>query len=198
MRLSHIAMATGAVILAKKWSYWKQLALIDPITQSGNSLALRRFIRSRSQRPFSGSLFLFDIDQFSKVNSDFSYSTGDRVLSELVRRLGDRLGKSAKIFRYKYGDELLGIVEGGSEPDGETTKELFLRDLGDKSFSLPNNRGEIHVSVSIGHIFLRDAWLSNQSILVCLEERLRQSKKRAPDYGSKAGTPHRMGVARHS
>src|SRR5207253_5678767 len=119
MRALFVLGLTGFAILAR---HWKRLALVDPITRSGNSLALERCLRSRRHRVFTGSLFLLDIDGFAKVNSAFSYSAGDRILSQVVACLVGHLGESARIFRYKYGDEFLGVLEGGTQLDGEEIK----------------------------------------------------------------------------
>lgn len=170
-----ILALAGLAIFAGRW---KRMAFVDPITRSGNCLALRQFLRRR--RVFTGSLFLLDIDGFARINSKFSYSAGDRVLSELVFRLGDHLGRSARIFRYKYGDEFLGIFEGGSALEGERRKERFMRDVLQRSFSLGDVGGDIHVSVSVGHIFVEHGLLSKQSVWNSLETELREAKRRGP------------------
>jgi diguanylate cyclase (GGDEF)-like protein len=173
MRPLCVLALVGLAVVAERW---KRLALVDPITGSGNFLALRRF--RRRNRPFTGSLFLLDIDGFAKINSTFSYTAGDRVLSELVSGLAHHLGGTARIFRYKYGDEFLGILEGGSELDGQKRKERFIRDVEQRSFSLGDPAGDTHVSVSVGYMFVEQGWLSNEGVFDFLEGRLQEAKCR--------------------
>src|SRR5215472_8093466 len=160
MRALLLIAASSFAILA---GHWKRLALVDPITRSGNSLALARFFRLKGREAFTGSLFLLDIDGFAKVNSNLSYAAGDGILSAVVTRLAICLGKSAKIFRYKYGDEFLAIVEGGTLFRGDKAKQRFLTDLQRNAFFLPGIDHSINISVSIGHLFIDRGYLSDSS-----------------------------------
>jgi diguanylate cyclase (GGDEF)-like protein/PAS domain S-box-containing protein len=82
-------------------------------------------VRHRSERVASPSVVVLDIDNFKRVNSEFSYSVGDSVLLAVARRMGRLLRPQDTLARLQadsFGVIILSETE--AEPVGRLTHEL--------------------------------------------------------------------------
>ena len=78
-------------------------------------------IRSRAERVPPPTAIVLDLDNFKRVNSDFSYSVGDSVLLALARRMSRLLRPQDTLARLQ-GDAFAVLVL--SEIDGEAVSQL--------------------------------------------------------------------------
>jgi diguanylate cyclase (GGDEF)-like protein/putative nucleotidyltransferase with HDIG domain len=88
-----------------------------------------------------GSVLLCDIDHFKRVNDGFGHATGDVVLTEVARRLGQR-GTAGRI----GGDEFAVWIPGGAV-ECRDAADAILRDVAD---AFGRDAGGPAVGVSIG------------------------------------------------
>jgi diguanylate cyclase (GGDEF)-like protein/PAS domain S-box-containing protein len=64
-----------------------RLAHLDPLTELPNRAVLRSRIDHLGQGPDLASILVIDLDGFKNVNEGIGYTSGDRVLKEIGRRL---------------------------------------------------------------------------------------------------------------
>jgi len=93
------------------------------------------------------SLFIMDLDHFSKVNASYGHETGDRILSEVGRIIEKNMRKSDVACR--YGGQRFAMLLPNSPADNtRLVCERFRRLLAEHSFeSYP---APVHITVSIG------------------------------------------------
>ncbi len=82
----------------------------------------------RSKGDFS--LLLFSISQFKGINASFGHIVGDNVLSEIARRITERVRASDTVARIG-GDEFLVLLEGASSEVALTIAESMLTTIKD-------------------------------------------------------------------
>ncbi len=94
-------------------------AIIDPLTGLYNRGYCQEHLRSELKRAerYGGSfaLLMLDLDHFKEVNDTFGHPTGDAVLREIARRLGQATRASDLVAR--YGGEEFVIILPSTGPD---------------------------------------------------------------------------------
>lgn len=106
-----------------------QLAALDSLT----GIANRRSIFARIDTLVEGKtpfwLGILDLDGFKSINDIYGHAVGDRVLCEVVDRLGDRSGHDIQFGRIG-GDEFAVLVIGSRETsDVETLGNALIADI---------------------------------------------------------------------
>lgn len=148
--VSHIA--SEAIHKSLKHAETETRALTDPMTGLPNARSLQvHFEKEAARSKRKNSIFhllMLDLDGFKAVNDNFGHKTGDKMLKEISRVIGEQLRDYDFLARYA-GDEFVAII-----PE---TDELDIRDLckriedGISKFSLPVGNNEFaRVGVSIG------------------------------------------------
>ncbi|MBA3517106.1 MAG: EAL domain-containing protein [Rhizobiales bacterium] len=104
-------------------------------------------VRSRAERVTAPTVLVLDLDNFKRVNSDFSYSVGDSVLLALSRRMSRLLRPQDGLARME-GDSFAVLVL--SETDQETIAQLA--DELARSLKAPISVGDtdVFLTASIG------------------------------------------------
>lgn len=91
-------------------AFWRDLALIDPLTGLYNRRFAERRLKAeiaRAQRKgYPLTLVLFDLNDFKKINDRFGHSAGDQVLKEFADRLAGAV-READVAARLGGDEFL-------------------------------------------------------------------------------------------
>jgi diguanylate cyclase (GGDEF)-like protein/PAS domain S-box-containing protein len=73
-------------------------------------------VRCRAERIAPPTVLVFDLDDFHRVNSEFSYSVGDSVLLALGRRMARILRPQDSLARLE-GDAFAAMIVSATEPD---------------------------------------------------------------------------------
>lgn len=90
-----------------------QSALRDPLTETGNRIAMNQALQreidlaGRNLQPLS--VLMLDIDHFKSINDRFGHAIGDRVLKAIAAALKDSLRNIDMVFRYG-GEEFLVLL----------------------------------------------------------------------------------------
>ncbi|HSG34455.1 MAG TPA: EAL domain-containing protein [Sphingomonadaceae bacterium] len=93
------------------------------------------------------ALFWLDLDKFKEVNDTLGHPVGDRVLSEVARRLRESVPKRATVARFG-GDEFIVVCEVESREECEKLAARLLEDIS-KPFRVDGDRLEIGSSMGI-------------------------------------------------
>lgn len=92
-------------------------ALRDPLTQTGNRIAMNQALQreadiaKRSSQPLS--VLMVDIDHFKRINDNYGHSVGDEALREVAGVLKASLRNIDMVFRYG-GEEFLVLLSNTS------------------------------------------------------------------------------------
>ncbi len=146
------SIATGIDITDRK-KLERQLAhqaLHDVLTGLPNrALFLDRVERALidERQPANVALLFLDLDDFKQVNDTYGHVVGDRVLTELARRLAASIRPSDTAARMG-GDEFAVLLEGAG--DAATTQEIASRISVSLAEPIIVDGHEIVVRVSIG------------------------------------------------
>jgi diguanylate cyclase (GGDEF)-like protein len=91
----------------------RESAVIDPLTQALNRTALRaRLSELEAQsrvRPHAVAMIIADIDTFKAINDVHGHAFGDRVLTDVARRLRAALDSAATLYRLG-GEEFVVLI----------------------------------------------------------------------------------------
>ena len=111
-----------------------QSALRDPLTETGNRIAMSQALQreidlaSRSLQPLS--VLMLDIDHFKSINDRFGHGTGDQVLKAVAASLKDSLRNVDMVFRYGGEEFLVLLSNTGREAAQMVGERLRLAILG--------------------------------------------------------------------
>jgi diguanylate cyclase (GGDEF)-like protein/PAS domain S-box-containing protein len=90
------------------------LAHHDPLTNLPNRLSLDTHLASLLEGAVPGidrkALMIIDLDNFKTINDSLGHHAGDRLLSELARRLGAEMDQNKRLFRLG-GDEFVVLID---------------------------------------------------------------------------------------
>ena len=90
------------------------LAHHDPLTNLPNRLALDTHLASLLEGSVPGidrkALMIIDLDNFKTINDSLGHHAGDRLLTELARRLGAEMDANKRLFRLG-GDEFVVLID---------------------------------------------------------------------------------------
>ena len=130
-----------------------EMAVTDPLTELSN----RRYISSRLQQAASmvtsgemqASVMIADLDHFKRVNDTYGHEAGDAVLVEFAERLRNQLRAIDLAGRFG-GEEFVVLMPEAGLDDARIGAERLRKAIDDTPFRLPENGGELDVTVSIG------------------------------------------------
>ena len=93
-----------------QWSFWRDLALVDPLTGLYNRRFAERRLKAEiaraSRKGYPLTVVLFDLNDFKKINDRYGHSAGDLVLKEFGNRL-TRAVREADVAARLGGDEFM-------------------------------------------------------------------------------------------
>ena len=143
-----------------------RLAVLDPLTGMYNRrYAMAHCARIASKAEETGhpyAVMIADIDRFKSINDSFGHKAGDVVLSKVAARLSDNL-RGVDLVARIGGEEFLIALSETSVDQALTTAERLCALIGDRPFRLPDNRGDIHVTLSIGLAVCETAGTGDES-----------------------------------
>ncbi|WP_420432083.1 PleD family two-component system response regulator [Hyphobacterium sp.] len=130
-----------------------EMAVTDPLTELSN----RRYISSRLQQAalmvsggeMQASVMIADLDHFKRVNDTYGHEAGDAVLVEFAERLRNQLRAIDLAGRFG-GEEFVVLMPEADLDDARIGAERLRAAIYDTPFRLPEDGGELDVTVSIG------------------------------------------------
>ncbi|GAB1265194.1 GGDEF domain-containing protein [Aurantivibrio infirmus] len=128
-----------------------QTALRDPLTKTGNRIALdnalHRELQICKRYEQNLSLMVIDIDFFKKINDTYGHHTGDLVLQQVAGSIQEVTRQTDMTFR--YGGEEFVVVMSKTDSEGANIIAERVRDAIEK-LTYEVDQQKINVSVSIG------------------------------------------------
>lgn len=100
-----LSIANGVLLSVEKMlrysNYINRHAMTNMLTLLPNRQKLTVDLRSRlSLSGAQGCLILVDIERFREINGQYGYTTGDKVLCEVAKRLSDSAPAQASVYHY--------------------------------------------------------------------------------------------------
>jgi cyclic di-GMP phosphodiesterase Gmr len=121
-------------------------AQTDLLTGLANRGALFDALRAGLESGAGCALLFCDLDEFKKVNDEHGHAVGDRLLTEVARRLVELTGPDDVVARFG-GDEFVVLSPHGDGPELSRLAELIVASV---SAPFPGPEGPLHVGVSVG------------------------------------------------
>lgn len=128
----------------------RDLARTDVVTGLSNRAGLNhemveKLMTMKDQEKLA--LFWLDLDKFKEVNDTLGHPVGDRVLSEVARRLRETAPDGATVARFG-GDEFIVVCEVPTRADSERLAGNLLEEIS-RPFRIDGERMEIGTSMGI-------------------------------------------------
>lgn len=171
--------AAIAVENAQLFDEIEQQSITDMLTGLYNrrglfELGQRELVRtSRFGRPFS--VMLADIDNFKRVNDQYSHALGDYVLAGLARQLRSELRNIDIIGRYG-GEEFVILLPETDEESAYLVAERLRESVMKTTFE--TNSGLITITISVGVTTLREVKQGLASLIDQADTAMYQAKRR--------------------
>ncbi|WP_425915663.1 GGDEF domain-containing protein [Pseudomonas sp. GWSMS-1] len=128
-----------------------QSALRDPLTETGNRIAMEQTLKRevdiarRTLQPLS--VLMVDIDHFKRVNDDHGHIVGDQALKAVANALKDSLRNVDMVFRYG-GEEFMVLLSSTSREAASMVGERLRMAVMGIQYLVENQA--IELSVSLG------------------------------------------------
>mgnify|MGYP001053218748 CR=1 FL=1 len=129
---------TDVTELENERQYYKNLAIIDPLTQIYNRIQFNRSLSEEIQKAKRYhsvfALLMFDIDHFKKINDTYGHQLGDKILIELTDVVKKNI-REVDIFARFGGEEFI-ILTPETDLDGaEVVAEKLRKEIEAFKFS---------------------------------------------------------------
>jgi two-component system cell cycle response regulator len=136
--------------LQRRNSELEQQAQTDPLTGVYKARFLtehlRRLISSAERHGYGFAVVMVDIDDFRRVNAECGPNVGDEVLREVSERIRTRVRRDDVVGRLRADEFLVvGYTDGAGAHALAEALEARIAEI-----SIPTERGDISVSVSVG------------------------------------------------
>jgi len=170
-----------------------RLATTDPLTgclnRSQLSDILNNYIQLRERYERVSSLILIDLDYFKTVNDQWGHLAGDQVLTEMAKRLRNRLRENDQLFRIG-GEEFMIVLPETRQRDAHQLAQQLLACIRARPFldsiSLTASAGVAEV----GKGETWSTWLNRaDQALYDAKARSRNQVADAPKAGTGPATP---------
>lgn len=147
-----LTMAFAVMMFREKQVELANLAEKDPLTGMNNRLSLdeiaERYMQRAERQDMALSITLFDLDHFKRVNDEFGHQVGDRVLSEIARRIGRIIRGDDVAFRFG-GEEFLALLPGASLAQAERVAERLRAAIGEEPVEIDAHRLKLTASFGV-------------------------------------------------
>lgn len=149
----HIERKRRADALRRAISQRLRLAVTDPLTGLHNRrYALAHLDRMAARARETGRRFavmVLDLDRFKSVNDTWGHAAGDAVLEAVAARLRQNLRPTDLIARIG-GEEFLIALPDATVGTARLAAERLCRVIGETPVTLPDGRGAVLVTASVG------------------------------------------------
>jgi len=134
------------------------------------------------------TVFVVDIQEFSKFNDAYGLVNGDKILNDVLRRLKLRMEeKDCRVFK-SYSDRFVVVCKGGRAEAGKLVREIL--SVFDFPFEVEGE--QIYLSVNVGIAFFPE---HGKSVISKAEIAQREALKRKRPFlvfSSSLGVPNRV------
>lgn len=157
------------ILFNLKYQKLKRDSMIDQLTgllnEKGLNVNLNEAIRDAKKDKTYLSLILIDIDNFKKINDDYSSADGDLVMKQLGYILSnDKKLSDIPCRQHNKGDEFIIIAKGTSGINARTAAEIKRKLISEFPFQIKNNKlANITVSCGVVEFDLKND--DNESVL---------------------------------
>ncbi|NWA03892.1 GGDEF domain-containing protein [Pseudomonas gingeri] len=164
-----------------------QSALRDPLTETGNRIAMEQTLQRetelarRHSQPLS--LLMLDIDHFKRINDSYGHSAGDQVLKAVAVSIKSQLRNIDMVFRYG-GEEFLIVLSNTSREAAALVGERLRQAAQGQDYAA--NEQTISLTVSLGCATLL-AGESTESLLRRADSALYVAKREGRNRLAMAG-----------
>ena len=157
----------------------EEASLTDPLTGLRNrryfsatiEADVRQALRSHEDRHDSHTrdlvFYLIDADNFKEVNDRYGHDIGDKILTEMARRLSSSIRHSDVLVRWG-GEEFLIVSRYTDRNEAELLAQRVLSAVADTPFSLGPGREAMYRTCSLG--WAAFPWFPDNPASVCYEE----------------------------
>ncbi|MDP3813673.1 GGDEF domain-containing protein [Pseudomonas sp.] len=164
-----------------------QSALRDPLTETGNRVAMSQTLKRevdiarRSLQPLS--VLMVDIDHFKQINDSHGHSIGDEALKAVATALKDSLRNVDMVFRYG-GEEFMVLLSNTSREAASMVGERLRMAVMGIQYLVENRAIELSVSLGCASLLPGE---SMESLLRRADSALYVSKREGRNRLSMAG-----------
>ncbi|MGE8106755.1 GGDEF domain-containing protein [Allorhizobium sp. NPDC080224] len=140
-----VAVIRDATASVQQQEELRRLANNDHLTGLLNRRAfIDRVAEVDAQGGTGGTLAIFDIDHFKRINDHYGHPIGDQVLAAFARRLDERVGQEALTARWG-GEEFISFHRDATE----WTVTRAIKEFSAELQFAPIEAGEVTIQVSI-------------------------------------------------
>lgn len=128
-------------------------AVNDPLTGLYNrryaTPFMARLIERSTKSQTSFAVIVADMDHFKRINDLYGHASGDAVLVETARRLGNAVRSSDMVARMG-GEEFLIAMPAADVATARTVAQRVCRAIGNAPFLIPGAAEPVHITISLG------------------------------------------------
>ena len=156
----------------------QEASLTDPLTGCRNrrffdltifgetSQVLRSYANKQHHHTSDLILYMIDLDDFKEINDRYGHGAGDKVLTDMCKRIRSTIRNSDILVRWG-GDEFLIVSRNSNRTEAANFAGRILNAVGGVRAAVTSEGGEIHQTCSIG--WAAFPWYSDQPNEVPLE-----------------------------
>ncbi len=142
-------------------------AVNDPLTGLYNRRYampfMTRLIERSAANQTSFAVIVADMDHFKRINDLYGHASGDAVLVETARRLGNAVRGSDMIARMG-GEEFLIAMPAADVATARTVAHRVCQAIGHTPFIIPGAAEPVHITISLGLAMSRTGSIKGQHI----------------------------------
>lgn len=153
--LSLVSGLAGGVWLSQARRTIMDQSLRDPLTGILNRRALQsEFAKLQArileaENPASFSVLLLDLDHFKAVNDRYGHDVGDLALKSMALTTAEAI-RNRDVFGRYGGEEFVVLLPGTGMEGARVLAERIRRRIASNPVQLPDGKGRIQLTVSIG------------------------------------------------
>lgn len=161
------------------------MALTDTLTGLYNrrylNVHLEKLLKTSGEMRKSMAVLMMDIDRFKSINDHYGHAVGDEVLKTTAERLKTRM-RSFDLLARTGGEEFVAVLVDVSLEKACFIAERLRRAIGRRPMPINAPDGQIHVSTSIGGVYIEGAPpLSIEEALNRADQQLYKAKEGGRD-----------------
>lgn len=148
---THLTLKQTTDNLKKVLLKLQQLSQLDPLTQILNRRSFFEYIENQFNRAILDqslfSLLILDLDHFKQINDNYGHLTGDKILINFTLAIQNYLRSSDYFGRYG-GEEFVILLPETDQADALKIAQEICDLIA--HLSIPTEKGNLHITVSIG------------------------------------------------